>query len=147
MSSNTILQAYRDSLADYNQRDTIISAATPLELSKRDGIRDAVYAIKQTDSSVDAYYEDNRVEEEKPTFDVTVFVETTDTHTDRDYKYKLMLDMADELRGWVKTLDNSAISQDIYYTKYIGVISTIDDQPGFYSQTIRLEYYAKQQTQ
>lgn len=138
--------AYRDSLKDYNGRHAMVSAATPLELSKRDGVKEAIYAIKMGNSTVESYYEDNRVEDEKPIMDVTVFVETTDTHTDRDYKYQLMNDMGDELRGWVKDLDNSTISEDIYYTKYIGVINTIDDRQGFYSQTIRLEYNANQQT-
>lgn len=147
MGSNTTLKAYRDSLRAYNNRHAIISAATPLELSKRDGIKEAIYAIKQGNSSVPAYYEDNRAQDEIFTMDVTVFVETTDTHTDRDYKYKLMLDMADELRGWAFGLDNSAINSNIYYTKYIGVINTIDDRPGFYAQTIRLEYNLNQQTQ
>lgn len=146
MSSNDILKAYEKSLKAYNNRHVIVSAATPLELSKRDGIKEAIYAIKQGNSSVPTYYEDNRAEDETPTMDITVFVETTDTHSDRDYKYKLMNDMSDEIRGWVKKLDNSTISNDIYYTKYIGVINTIDDRPGFYSQTIRLEYNANQQT-
>lgn len=146
MSSNDILIAYRDSLKEYNDRHAIVSAATPLELSKRDGIKEAIYAIKQGNSTVETYYEDNRVEDEKPVLDITVFVETTDTHTDRDYKYLLMNDMADELRGWVRGLDNSSISGDIWYTKFIGVINTIDDRPGFYSQTIRLEYNINQQT-
>lgn len=146
MSSNDILIAYRDSLRDYNGRHAIISAATPLELSKRDGIKEAIYAIKIGNSDVESYYEDNRVLDEETTMDITVFVETTDMHTDRDYKYNLMLDMADEIRGWAKSLDNSAISTDICYTKYIGVINTIDDRPGFYAQTIRLEYNANQQT-
>lgn len=147
MSSNSILTAYRDSLKTYKDRHAIISAATPLELSKRDGIKEAIYAIKQGNSSVPSYYDDNRVLDETPILDVTVFVETTDTHTDRDYKYQLMNDMSDEVRGWVKALDNSTISNDINYTKYIGVINTIDDRPGFYAQTIRLEYNANQQTQ
>lgn len=146
MGSNEILQSYASSLKAYNDRHVIVSAATPLELSKRDGIKESIYAIKQGNSSVPSYYEDNRVLDETPVMDITVFVETTDTHTDRDYKYKLMLDMADELRGWVKDLDNSTISDDIFYTKFIGVINTIDDRPGFYAQTIRIEYNANQQT-
>lgn len=147
MSSNDILSKYKSSLSAYNNRHVIVSAATPLELSKRDGIKEAIYAIKQGNSTVPTYYGDNRADEETPVLDVTVFVETTDTHTDRDYKYKLMNDMADEVRGWVHTLDNSTISADVHYTKFIGVINTIDDRPGFYSQTIRLEYNTNQQTQ
>lgn len=146
MSSNDILINYRDSLRDYKERHAIISAATPLELSKRDGIKEAIYALKIGNSNVPSYYEDNRAQDESHTFDVTIFVETTDTHTDRDYKYQLMLDMVDEVRGWVKNLDNSTISDDIYYTKFMGVINTIDDRPGFYAQTVRLEYNANQQT-
>lgn len=146
MSSNDILKSYQRSLRDYKNRHVIISAATPLELSKRDGIKDVIYALKIGTSDVESYYEDNRAEDEKHIIDVTCFVETTDTHTDRDFKYALLLDMADEVRGWVKNLDNATISTDIYYTKFIGVINTVDDQPGFYAQVIRLEFNANQQT-
>lgn len=147
MSSFTLINKYLESLKDYSNRHGIISAATPLELSKRDGIKDEIFALKVGTSAVDGYYEDNRVEREVQNMDITCFVETTDTHTDRDYKYTLMLNMADEIRGWVKTLDNSTISTDVFYTKYIGVINTVDDRPGFYAQVIRLEFNANQQTQ
>lgn len=145
MSSNSILMNYKNSIASYKGRNVIISAATPLELSKRDGIKEAIYAIKQGNSSVPAYYEDYRVLEETPTIDITVYVETTDTHTDRDYKYQLMNDMSDEIRGWAKGLDNNTIG--VNYTKFIGIINTVDDRPGFYAQTIRLQYNTNQQTQ
>ena len=146
MSSNSIIEKYKCSLIDYSDRHAIISAATPLELSKRDGIKGEIFAIKQGNSTVPSYYEDNRVLDETPTMDITCFVETLDTHTDRDLKYKVMLDMADEIRGWVKNLVNSTISTDIFYTKFIGVINTIDDRQGFYAQVIRLEYNTNQQT-
>lgn len=147
MSSYSVLEKYANSLKDYSGKHVLVSAATPLELSKRDGIKEVIYAIKQGNSSVPAYYEDNRVLDETITLDITIFVETIDTHTDRDYKYKLMNDMGDEIRGWVKALDNSTISNDINYTKFMGVISTLDDMQGFYAQIIRLEYNTNQQTQ
>lgn len=142
---NDILKAYRDSLRVYADKHAIISAATPLELSKRDGIKESIFAIKLGNSTSDGYYEDNRVEREIFTMDIMSFVETKDTHTDRDYKYKLMLDMTDQVRGWVKTLDNSTIDADILYTKYIGVINTVDDRPGFYAMTQRIEFNTNQQ--
>lgn len=144
---NSILKKYTASLDDYANHPAMISAATPLELSKRDGIYEMVYAMKLGSSSADGYYEDNRVEREVFTMDVTSFVETKDTHTDRDNKYKLMLDMTDKVRGWVKQLDNSTIDSDILYTKYIGVINVVDDQPGFYAMVQRLEFNVNQQTQ
>lgn len=139
-----VLKGYRDSLKAYSGRHAIISAATPLELSKRDGIKEAIFALKAGNSKVDGYYEDERAEREIHTLDITCFVETTDTHTDRDYKYTLMVSMADEVRAWVKALDNSAISEDIYFTKFIGVINTVDDRPGFYAQVLRIEFNIKQ---
>lgn len=138
----TVLKGYRDSLKVYTGRHAIISAATPLELSKRDGIKEAIFALKAGNSQVDGYYEDERAEREIHTLDITCFVETTDTHTDRDYKYTLMVSMADEVRAWVKGL--TQISEDIYYTKFIGVINTVDDRPGFYAQVLRLEFNIKQ---
>jgi hypothetical protein len=147
MTSNTLLQAFLDSLVAYSEEPAIISAATALELSKRDGIKYNTYAIKVGTSIATDYEEDWRAEYEAQNLDIMCFVETSDTHTDRDLKYKLMLDMADKVRGWCKNLVNSDIDEELYYTKFIGVINTIDDQTGFYAQTVRIEYCVKQPNQ
>ncbi len=145
MSSNSIIKAYKDSLAEYASRQAIISAATPLELSKRDGIKYATYALKIGTSGVDSYYEDNRVEDEHQFIDIMSFVDTSGSHTERDNRYKTMLDMTDQVRGWVKALDNATISSDIYWTKYMGVINIVDDQQGFYAMIQRIQFECDQQ--
>lgn len=138
MSRYSIIQAYKDSLATATSRQVIVSAATPLELSKRDGFKNEVFAIKMGNSSAEVYEEDYRAVYERPTMDITCFVETSDSHTVRDIKYELMLKMADEVVDWILKINNSDIG--VVYSKYMGVINTVDDQPGFYSQTIRIEY-------
>ncbi len=145
MSSNSILKSYETSLRDYSDRQVIVSAATPLELSKRDGIKYATFAIKIGNSDVPAYYEDNRALDEAQFMDITSFVDTSGSHTERDNRYQLMLDMTDQVRGWARTLDNVTISGDIHWTKYIGVVNTIDDQQGFYAMIQRLQFEADQQ--
>jgi len=145
MSSNLILTKYRDSLRNYADRQVIISAATPLELSKRDGIKYNTFALKIGNSTVPSYYEDNRVVDEAQFLDITSFVDVSGSHTERDNRYQTMLDMTDQVRAWVFNLVNSEISSDIYYTKYIGVINTIDDQPGFYAMIQRIQFEASQQ--
>ena len=144
MSSNTILKAYKDSLKAYSDRQVIISAATPLELSKRDGIKYSIFAIKAGTSNVPAYYEDNRALDEAQFMDIMSFVDTSGSHTERDNRYKLMLDMTDQVRDWVHQLDNSTISDDIHWTKYIGITNTIDDQQGFYAMIQRIQFEYKQ---
>ena len=145
MSSNSILTAYKNSLKSYADRQAIISAATPLELSKRDGIKYATYAIKAGTSDVPAYYEDNRALDEAQFMDITSFVDVSGSHTERDNRYQLMLDMTDQVRAWVAQLDNSTIDADIHWTKYMGVINTIDDQPGFYAMIQRVQFECDQQ--
>ncbi len=144
MSSNSILTAYRDSLKAYSGRQAIISAATPLELSKRDGIKYSIFAIKVGTSSVPSYYEDNRAIDEDQFMDIMSFVDVSGSHTERDNRYNLMLDMTDEVRDWAKQLDNSTISDDIHWTKYMGVINTVDDQQGFYAMTQRIQFEFQQ---
>jgi len=145
MSSNSILQAYKTSLKDYTDRQVIISAATPLEFSRRDGTLYDTFTLKVGNSSVDTYYEDNRAEDERQFLDIMSFVETAGTHTERDNKYKVMLDMTDQVRAWIKNLDNATIDNNLYFTRYVGIINTVDDQDGFYAMIQRIEFECKQQ--
>jgi len=136
--TNDILNAYETSLAAETGRQTIISAATPLELSKRSGVRREIFALKITKSSVATYTEAWRATDERPFFEIMCFVGTSDSHTDRDNKYKLLLDMCDEVKDWALGIANENIG--VNFTKYLGAVNTVDDQPGFYARTLRLQF-------
>lgn len=138
MATNTILKKYRDSLKAYSGYGAIISAATPLEFSRRDGVKNSTYLIKIGNSNVPIYEEDERARDEEQFLDITSFVETKDMHSSRDVSYELLLEMKDKLREWVNAIVNSEIADNVVYTKYQGVINVIDDQQGFYSLTQRI---------
>lgn len=140
MNTNTIITAYSTSLASSSGENVIITSATPQELSEREGIDKKIYAIRTKTSRVTAYKEAWRAASEVQMLEIMTFVKTLDTHTDRDNAHKAMTDMKDAVTSWLLALDNSTISSDIEYTKYLGVHNVVDDKPGYYSLTQRMEF-------
>lgn len=146
MISRQILTAFSESLANFSGRSTIISASTPLELSKRSGIDQSIYALKLGSSSVDTYIEDYRPINEIQRLDITSFVKTLDGHKDRDVKYSLLMDMRDDVFYWAVTMVNSELNASLNMTRYIGVVNVVDDREGYYAMTQRVEFEVEDNT-
>lgn len=149
MDRNAILTAYTTSFSSYSGTDSRTTIEKVLKFSgnnfdirKRGDIKKEV-AIFRLLSGTSIY----RVEDEKPidlvqNFEVTVYVEQSDSHSGKDVAYDRMLEITDQLIDWADTTDGDSINSDVETLTMTGV-NTIDEDDGYLSTNVNFESIIK----
>ena len=149
MDRNAILTAYTTSFSSYSSTDSRTTIEKVLKFSgnnfdirKRGDIKKEVAIFRLlSGTSID------RVEDEKPidlvqNFEVTVYVEQSDSHSGKDVAYDRMLEITDQLIDWADTTDGDSINSDVETLTMTGV-NTIDEDDGYLSTNVNFESIIK----
>tara|TARA_R110002020_G_scaffold153823_1_gene333270 strand:- start:31 stop:489 length:459 start_codon:yes stop_codon:yes gene_type:complete len=149
MDRNAILSGYISNFSSYSSSDSrstvekvLKFSGGNLDLRRRGDIKKevAIFTLL-SGTSVD------RVEDEKPTdliqnFDVTVYVEQSDSHSGKDAAYDRMLELTDQLIDWANATSGNSINADVETITMTGV-DTIDEEDGYLSTNINFESIIK----
>jgi len=149
MDRNAILTAYTTSFSSYSGTDSRTTiekvlkySGTNFDIRKRGDIKKEVAIFRLlSGTSID------RVEDEKPidliqNFDVTVYVEQSDSHSGKDNAYDRLLEITDQLIDWADTTDGDSINSDVETLTMTGV-NTIDEDDGYLSTNVNFESIIK----
>lgn len=149
MDRNAILTAYTTSFSSYSSTDSRTTIEKVLKFSgnnfdirKRGDIKKEVAIFRLlSGTSID------RVEDEKPidlvqNFEVTVYVEQSDSHSGKDVAYDRMLEITDQLIDWADTTGGDSINSDVETLTMTGV-NTIDEDDGYLSTNVNFESIIK----
>lgn len=149
MDRNAILTAYTTSFSSYSESDSRTTIEKVLKFSgdnfdirKRGDIKKEVAIFRLlSGTSID------RVEDEKPidlvqNFEVTVYVEQSDSHSGKDNAYDRLLEITDQLIDWADTTDGDSINSDVETLTMTGV-NTIDEDDGYLSTNVNFESIIK----
>tara|TARA_S200002703_G_scaffold32794_1_gene28545 strand:+ start:110 stop:568 length:459 start_codon:yes stop_codon:yes gene_type:complete len=149
MDRNAILTAYTTSFSSYSESDSRTTIEKVLKFSgdnfdirKRGDIKKEVAIFRLlSGTSID------RVEDEKPidlvqNFEVTVYVEQSDSHSGKDNAYDRLLEITDQLIDWADTTGGDSINSDVETLTMTGV-DTIDEDDGYLSTNVNFESIIK----
>jgi hypothetical protein len=149
LDRNAILTAYTTSFSSYSGTDSRTTIEKVLKFSgnnfdirKRGDIKKEVAIFRLlSGTSID------RVEDEKPidlvqNFEVTVYVEQSDSHSGKDVAYDRMLEITDQLIDWADTTGGDSINSDVETLTMTGV-NTIDEDDGYLSTNVNFESIIK----
>jgi hypothetical protein len=149
LDRNAILTAYTTSFSSYSSTDSRTTIEKVLKFSgnnfdirKRGDIKKEVAIFRLlSGTSID------RVEDEKPidlvqNFEVTVYVEQSDSHSGKDVAYDRMLEITDQLIDWADTTGGDSINSDVETLTMTGV-NTIDEDDGYLSTNVNFESIIK----
>lgn len=149
MDRNAILTAYTTNFSSYSgtdSRDTIEKvlkfSGDSFDIRKRGDIKREVAIFRLLNGTAQ-----DRVEDEKPiellqSFDVTVYVEQSDSHSGKDSAYDRLLEITDQLIDWADTTDGDSINSDVETLTMTGV-DTIDEDDGYLSTSVNFESIIK----
>jgi len=148
LDRNAIL-TYTTSFSSYSGTDSRTTIEKVLKFSgnnfdirKRGDIKKEVAIFRLLNgTSID------RVEDEKPidlvqNFEVTVYVEQSDSHSGKDVAYDRMLEITDQLIDWADTTGGDSINSDVETLTMTGV-NTIDEDDGYLSTNVNFESIIK----
>lgn len=149
MDRNAILTAYTTSFSSYSESDSRTTIEKVLKFSgdnfdirKRGDIKKEVAIFRLLNGTAQDMVEDEKPIDLLQSFDVTVYVEQSDSHSGKDNAYDRLLEITDQLIDWADTTDGDSINSDVETLTMTGV-DTIDEDDGYLSTNVNFESIIK----
>lgn len=149
MDRNAILTAYTTSFSSYSGSDSRTTIEKVLKFSgnnfdirKRGDIKKEVAIFRLLNGTAQDMVEDEKPIELLQSFDVTVYVEQSDSHSGKDSAYDRLLEITDQLIDWADTTGGNSINSDVETLTMTGV-DTIDEDDGYLSTNVNFESIIK----